>query len=135
MRVTVDFEDERQELELTGESLIGSWRGPAGLPREQLADDARAALENPLDFPPFRQLFVPGDRVAIALDPTLPGLEPVLGVLTEVLQSAGVEETSVTVVTTAGAEPELETLLPPGMILERHDPADAKALAYLATSK
>lgn len=135
MKVRVDFADEQHELDLSSERLIGTWRGPSGLPPEQLAPEGRGVLENPLGFPPFRQLFVPGDRIAIALDPTLSGLEPVLGVLDEVLRSAGIEEGSVTVVTTADASPEVEQTLPRGMALARHEPRDAKAMAYLATTK
>jgi hypothetical protein len=135
MRVTVDFADERCELETSGDALVDSWRGPEGLPAEGFTAHVRSVLESPLDFPPFRQLFVPGDRVAIALDPTLSGIEQVLAVMEEVLSSAGVDESAVTVVTTALASSSLAGSMPGGWLLERHDPDDGKALAYLAATR
>jgi hypothetical protein len=135
MRVTVDFAEERFELDTPGDALIGSWRGPEGISGERLSAEFRAALERPVDFPPFRQLFVPGDRVAIALDSSFPGFGPALGVIDELLRDAGLDETAVTVVTRAGSGDALEASLPRGMALELYDPGDSRRLAYLATTK
>src|SRR5271157_3641303 len=71
MRVSVAFQDEQLELDLPGERLVGSCSGPNGVAGEDAAAAVRDVLQRPVDFPPFRQMFVPGDRVAIALDSTL----------------------------------------------------------------
>jgi hypothetical protein len=47
MRVAVDFQDERLELELPEERLVGSWHGPQGFAPEDLTAQILSALENP----------------------------------------------------------------------------------------
>jgi hypothetical protein len=135
MRVSVEFQDEHLELDVPSDRLVGSWRGPGRIAPEETAAAVRDALEHPLDFPPFRQMVVPGDRVAIALDASLTGVGPVLQVLDEILRQAGVEGRDVTVVATPEGHAGVAGSLPPSMALETHDPGDAKRLAYLATTK
>ena len=72
MRVVVDFQDEGLEFELPREQLVASWNGPRDAGPSQEVAGFRDALENPRDFPALRHLVVPGDRVVIALDPTIP---------------------------------------------------------------
>ena len=135
MRVSVVFQDERLELDLPDENVIGSWEGPNGLATEQLAEAVRTILEHPLEFPAFRQMVVPGDRVAIALDSSLDEVGPVLHVLDEVFRQAGVQADDVTVVATPGGHGSLGGELPPGMGYEVHDPRDSRRMAYLATTE
>ena len=135
MRVSVVFQDEQLALDLPDEILVGSWEGPQGLPREQVAEAVRTILEHPLEFPPFRQMVVPGDRVAIALDASLGDVGPVLRVLDELLRRSGVEAGDVTVVATPGGRGSLGEELPPGVAYEVHDPRDSRRLAYLATTE
>src|SRR5271166_4086424 len=135
MKVEVDFQEERLALELPDEQFVAAWRGPAGRPRSESADLIRTALEAPRDFPPLRQTVVPGDRVAVAFDPTIPEAGTLLGVLSEILQQAGADPESLTVVLPAGGRVELESSLPPGASVVVHDPDDRTVLAYLATTK
>ncbi len=102
MRGSVEFHDERIELEFPEGKLVGLWEGPAGLDGDSMVAAVRHAVEHPLDFPPVRQAVVPGDRVAIALDSSLAGVRPVLDLILEQLQQSGVEPTDVTVVLTPG---------------------------------
>src|SRR5262249_49492023 len=95
----------------------------------------RRGVDHPVNFPPFRQMVVPGDRVAIALDASLAGVGPILQVLDEVLRQAGVDANDVTVVTTPEGDADLAGDLPQGMVLEVHNSGDSKQLAYLATTK
>jgi lactate racemase len=134
MQVAVKFHDERLEFDLPAEGLVGSWRGPEGLAPAEAAALLRRALEDPLDFPPFRQMFVPGDRVAIALDAGLAEVRAVLSVLGDVLRQAGVASEEVTVVSTPDGRADLAGELSEGMNLEIHDPNDRGRLAYLATT-
>ncbi len=135
MRVSVVFQDEQLALDLPDAILVGSWEGPMGLATEQVAELVRSALEHPLEFPPFRQMVVPGDRVAIALDASLGELGPVLHVLDELLRRSGVDAGDVTVVATPGGRVSLGGELPPGVAYEVHDPGDSRRLAYLATTE
>ncbi len=76
MAVTVDFQGESLEFEIPEERVVGDWRGPEGMDAAETTAAVLQALESPRDFPPLRQMFVPGDRVAIAFDPTIPEAGP-----------------------------------------------------------
>lgn len=111
-------------------------------PALDLADDVRSALEQPLDFPPFAQLFVPGDNVVLALDRHTPRSATVVAEVWKSLESRGVEPQSVRILQPAGwdgeppADPRSE--LPPAvrkrMAWSIHDPDDRVSHAYLATT-
>ncbi len=134
MRASVEFQDEQFELELSDETLVGLWNGPAGVSKEAAVVAVRDALEQPLDFPPVRQAVVPRDRVAIALDSS-PGVAgPALSVLIDLLCQSGVEPGDVTVVASPGSRASLPDQLPRGIALELHDPVDQRRLAYLAAT-
>jgi hypothetical protein len=135
MRVAVDFQDERLELELPEEQLVATWHGPTGNGDARAAEAIASALENPRDFPPLRQLVVPGDRVTIAFDPSIAGAEPVLESLTATLREAGIEAGCVTVLFAPRGAAALAGNLPPGAIPTIHDPRDRAGIAYLATTK
>jgi hypothetical protein len=135
MRVSVGFQDESVEFDLSPESLVGSWSGPAGANGEVLIRSLRSTLEHPIEYPPLRQMVVPGDRVAIALDGALIDVRPLLAVIAEILTQSGVAGEDVTVVTTAAASAELSGNVPAGMNLVTHDPADSRSLAYLAATR
>ncbi len=135
MRVVVDFQDESLEIELREEQLVGAWNGPVGDDGAAVAAAVRSALENPREFPPLRQMVVPGDRVAIALDASIGGAEQVLEALLSVLQGAGIEDGSVTVLLPAPGTFAIEGRLPPGAVPIVHDSTDRTAIAYLATTK
>ncbi len=135
MRVSVDYHDERIELDLADATVAGVWNGPSGATGDVLASAVGQVLEHPIDFPPCRRMVVPGDRVAIAVDDWQPGIEPVLHVLGDVLGQAGIEAGDITVVATPAAGLALREVLPRGMAFELHDPASSRGLAYLATTK
>lgn len=132
MRVEVDYAADRLELDLDADRVVGTWTGPPGLPAAALQERVRAALEDPLGYPPLRQAVVPGDRVVIPLQPGIPGVDLVLAALGEVLTGAGVETGSITVLATESG-PEVRAL-PPGVALAVHDPADRARIAYLAST-
>ena len=117
MRVSVDYQDEQIEFDVSTEALVGSWKGPSGLGPDRLGDALQDALDHPLDFPALRQMMVPGDRVAIALDGSLTGVEPILFALKKGFDEAGVSTQDVTVVVTPESRPELARDLPEGMTL------------------
>src|SRR4051812_45377722 len=71
MRVQVGFQDERLDLEVAEECLVGEWHGPAGVGPSEVEALVRAALDAPRGYPPLGRCVVPGDRVTIALDATI----------------------------------------------------------------
>src|SRR4051812_16110808 len=103
MRIVVDFQDEGLEFELPPERVVASWRGPTGVSPSDPVAVIRAALESPHDFPPLRQMIVPGDKVVLAVDPTIPQPRSVLDALGQVFEEAGVEAGSLTVLSPAKA--------------------------------
>ena len=135
MRVSVDFEDGQLALDVPGEALVGSWSGPRGLTAAAAVEAARQALEHPVDFPPVRQLVVPGDRVAIALDYSFTGVDAIIQLLDDQLRQSGVQTSDITVVSTAAIGPDDSLALPRGTTLEAHDPSERPRLAYLSATK
>jgi hypothetical protein len=80
-------------------------------------------------------MVVPGDRVVLAVDPTIPQPRSVLESLTQVVEEAGVEPGSLTVLSPTNA-PEIPRAVSPGetsMVV--HDPDDRAQLAYLASTQ
>lgn len=126
MAVSVRFAAESHTFEVEGDRLVGSWSGPEGC-LDPLAS-YRLALESPHEFPPLRRALVPGDRLAIALGPAIPGWEALLEAIVEAAQSAGVELTAIEIVSPAPA-PEGRG----GWF--RHDPSNKAELAYLASTR
>jgi hypothetical protein len=134
MRVAVDFQDERLELELLGERLVAEWHGPAGVAGSQVRRQVRNALESPRQYPSLRQAVVPGDRVVVALDIEVPEVRAVLSAVCDTLQQAGVEAGSITVLAASGVREGLDRDLPEGVALAVHDPDNRKQLAYLSST-
>jgi hypothetical protein len=128
MRVVVRFQDRSVEFEVADDRLIGHWSGPAAGTANDPGSMAREQFDGPIDFPPLARAVVPGDRVAVALDPTTPGLSSILGELAATLRQAEVE--SIVVVSTA-PEP---AVLPDRVEWVVHDPDDQPSIAYLAST-
>jgi nickel-dependent lactate racemase len=135
MRIVVDFQDESLEFEVPPERVVASWRGPVGASPSPPAAVVRDALENPHDFPPLRQMVVPGDHVVIAVDPTLPQPRAVFAALVEVLEDVGIEPGSVTWLAPPHDAAFPQAVLPGGSSVLVHDPDDRAQLAYLASTK
>jgi len=68
---------------------IAGRSAPTGPADKQIADLAAASLLAPIDFPAVNEAIVPGDAVALAVDPTVPQLSAVLGGLGRTLAAAG----------------------------------------------
>lgn len=134
MRVAVEFQDERVELDVPEGRLVASWRGPAGVAPVKVRRRVADALENPRRFPPLRQTVVPGDLVVIALGSDVPETPLVLDALCRVLVAAGVAPRDVLVVADPDAREDLGRAMPRGVRALRHDPDDRTRLAYLATT-
>lgn len=134
MRIAVEFQDERVELDVPEGRLVASWNGPTGAGPGDVTRLVAEALENPREFPPLRQAVVPGDRVVIALGADVPEASSVLETLCGVLEAAGVGLGTVTVMAEPDAREDSAGAVPRGVAFQRHDPDDRTRLAYLATT-
>jgi hypothetical protein len=131
----VDFQDERLEFEVPPERVVAAWSGPRGMESDAAIAAVGHALEDPRDFPPLRQMIVPGDRVTIALDPEIPEARAVLDVLVGNMGRAGVEPEGVTVLAATGGPPGWQDMAPIGAPIAVHDPDDRAGIAYLASTR
>lgn len=134
MQVAVEFQNERVELEVPEGRLIAAWNGPVGIAQADVAGLVTAILENPTDYPPLRLAVVPGDQVVIALGADVPEPAQVLSAVCSVLEAAGIEPGSITVVGDPDARESLVDSIPIGVGFRKHDPNDRPGLAYLATT-
>ncbi len=131
MQVRVEYHDGLLEFDAPPDRLVAAFapvRAPEGDPRERI----RRALEAPIDYPPLRQVVVPGDRVAVPLDLTLPDASLVLATVADILTEVGVESIAAVIDGRDRGRPVVEC--PPGVELVVHDPNDRESLAYLAST-
>jgi Lactate racemase N-terminal domain len=134
MQVEVEFGDERVGFELPAERVVGVWRGPRPIGAADVKERILSAIESPIGFPPLRQAVVPGDRVAIPLDPNLSDAAPVLAAVCETLQGAGVDASDIQVLAANSPLVGWDKAVPTGVSWAVHDPYDRVQLAYLANS-
>jgi nickel-dependent lactate racemase len=98
------------------------------------------ALAEPLGYPPLAASIVPGDRVAIAVDETVPQAgEIVLGVL-QALHSSGIDDEAISVVTRDAATSQIcrDALSQLGEVAVQfvvHDPEDERELCLVGMTK
>ncbi|MEY3173255.1 MAG: hypothetical protein RLZZ436_1169 [Planctomycetota bacterium] len=136
-------------ITLTSGSISCTVHHPAALQPISVAPAAasprelcREALRNSLDFPPFRECVIPGDRVAIVPDAETAELPELLTAILEVLGEVPDEGTSPFFVLPAdpagqaweslrGSWPESLRKIP--AIL--HDPADRTQVSYVASTE
>jgi nickel-dependent lactate racemase len=137
MRITIDCGRERLDYEVAEPNLIPI--RPAPPPLADPAAAVRAALEEPFGFPPLRRALIPGDRVTVVVDESLPQLARLLAPLLEHILKAGVAVEAVTLLCPPSASRQgwLDEL--PDEFqdarLEIHDPTDRKRLSYLNTTR
>lgn len=125
MASSVRFDAESHRFTVESDRLVGSWTGPVGT--LDPASAYRAALESPPGFPPFRQAMVPGDRLTIALDPSIPGRETLLEAIGESAAAAGVEREAIAILGTTTAPEGCGPWI-------AHDPKNESERAYLAST-
>ncbi len=128
------------ELELENDALVTVCDAPRGRPLNDVATELQAALNTPRDFPALSQAAVPGDRVVLALDDSVPQAATCVAQTIAVLLEAGVRASEITILTTAGRASTAETLaaLPAeihgAVKTQVHNPRDRERLSYLASA-
>lgn len=130
----------RFACEVDSSRVVAYRPGPPG--RDALADELRAALVAPLDFPPLEQLCIPGDRVTLALDRHTPAAETLIAGIWPILQQRGIQPEHLHILQPIALDG--ATLSDPRLGLPEsvrglvrwsiHDPTDDKRHAYLATT-
>ncbi|MSR60464.1 MAG: DUF2088 domain-containing protein [Planctomycetaceae bacterium] len=141
MSVTLNYGySGRFSYEVKPDRIVAFHAAPA--PCRRVDEAVRSALATPLDFPPFEQLCVPGDRVTLALDRHTPAAIELIAELWKALSHRGVEAADVLILQPAALDG--VTLGDPRLGLPEevraqvrwsiHDPTDAKQQTYLATT-
>ncbi len=128
------------EFEYDGQ--FHSWES-CGLPTTQgLTTEVRAALADPIDFPPIEKAIVEGDRVAVVIDPLLPSMADLTLACVEYLMDTGVKPEQLVLVLagheSADAELLRAALLPTlgdTVEIELHDADDDSKIAYVAANE
>lgn len=103
-----------------------------------LASAVTAALSEPLEFPAVELAIVPGDRVVLAVDPSIPRMAEVVEQVIAYLHRSGVPTSQISVVLASHAQADvtaLARLLPEDVAVELHDPDDKTKVAYVAANK
>src|SRR5688572_19296543 len=72
-------------VEIADSRLVGSFKGPTAKKKVAPETLMKNALGSPVNSPALRQAVVPGDRVTIGLDSSLPSLERLLKPIIEEL--------------------------------------------------
>lgn len=88
-RLDVDFSDTLSKLQ---NDHLWEYQVNARRACPNVVEATQAALQRPLDFPPLEAAVVPGDRVALAVDPNVPEVEQVLDGVVRALSQAGAGE-------------------------------------------
>jgi nickel-dependent lactate racemase len=130
-------------LDVGPEVVVAECGLPDGEPLDDPAAATAAALDSPLDFPPLRRAIVPGDRIVIALDPSLPQAPSLAAGAVKVLLDAGAEPERIKLVQSngnsrdVGLDPrrELARDIARRVELVTHDGTQRAELGYLAASK
>ncbi|MFO0818903.1 MAG: hypothetical protein U1A77_13230 [Pirellulales bacterium] len=108
----------------SGRSIALDWQAHAprvdvAHPRGDALSDptaaTRAALQQPLDFPPLTASLAPGDRVAITVEPGTPCAPAIVQGLLQELENAGIDRSNITLVTVDQASADAATAPERGM--------------------
>lgn len=129
------------ELDVPEEKILAWYGRHAGQPLDDIVAAMAAAIHDPIGYPPLTQAVVPGDRIAIPLDPALPQPNRLVAGLIGSLCEAGITPSDITLVGAAShaeknADPrnELPEATAKQVRFLIHDPTDRDALGFLATS-
>jgi nickel-dependent lactate racemase len=130
-------------LNLSNAAVIGDYRQPHARPLDDPAAAVAAALTEPLDFPPLSSATVPGDRIAIAVDPSVAPSIPVVSGVVHALLQANPDPAEIAIVwgcqmQNCSADELVDSLSARARAVVRveiHEPHDRENLVYLAASK
>ncbi len=125
------------QIPQSGVASVRSQRAPL----ENLHEAVDCALSQPLDFASIDRMIVPGDTVALAVDPAVPCLGNVVAAIAQWLIEHGTRQESLQVIypgTEAQTNELKEQLQKSGFAaiqVIRHDPDDANSVSYVAADE
>jgi nickel-dependent lactate racemase len=135
--------DSALRLDIPADALVAHCGEPSSPAIADPALATAAALDAPLDYPPFAKIAVPGDRVVLALAEGVPQAASIVAVVVDRLLAAGVEAADISLLQTyaSGKAAERDALAGLPATIHKsvkiliHDPLDRNRLSYLAASK
>ena len=125
----------------SAEATLLRARSTDSIPGEQIAALVRSQLAEPIHFPPLAQMTVPGDCVALAIEPGIPQQLAVIDGALKALHDAGVEGSLITILLarpSANVEALQADLISLGhrdCQVKVHDPGNEKEIAFLGVSQ
>lgn len=118
-----------------GLSSLQVWEYDAGTKRvsRDVEGETARTLQRPDDFPPIEAAIVPGDRVALAIDPNVPQIESVVSAVLRLVDAADASHVDLVLWDEATDETaeRLASIAPEGVVL-RHQSDVRDSLSYLA---
>lgn len=122
--------------------LVAECGVAAGPDLTDLRAATAAALAAPFEFPPLAKAIVPGDQAVVSIEPGTPGRAALTAAVVEVMLQAGVEPGDIRLLETAedralgveDAAGALDAAVRDRVRRIAHDPHDAAALRYLAST-
>jgi nickel-dependent lactate racemase len=136
--VQIDLGDFGVSLAVDQANLVAASHEPVAPDVADLGAAVRGALDQPHNFPSLSRALTPDDRIAVVVDERLPKLGVIVGQVIQCLTEAGINPAAITLVSAAGSRQSWIDDLPDSaqdVRTEIHDPADRKAVAYLATTQ
>ncbi len=104
------------------------------LDRSEIADAVRAALRNPIGYPPLAEATVPGDRVVVPLSSDIPCCEQVVEGLLAALRESGIDDSHVTLMW-PNESASLSGNAFGATVVEIHDPTDESNCAMIGVTQ
>jgi nickel-dependent lactate racemase len=91
-------------LDVPADRLVADWSRPRSVRLEGGHATAKEAIRSPLGFPPLGQSVIPGDLIAVPVDPDTPELPRVVAELLEALLEVGSDPSGITVLVAGDRE-------------------------------
>lgn len=131
-----------QNWQVKFNGVLRSGGGPGAEPCAAVEQLVARALAQPLDFPPIEQAIIPGDRVALIVDPLLPQMPEIVTACVRYLIQHSVDVEQLHIVL-ASHEPRdadllrhaLEQVSDYAIPIELHDADDSTKIAYVAANE
>ena len=131
------------EIDRTANADLLDQNQDVATPIADVASAIAQALQEPLDFPPLRQIVLSDDRVVILLQPELPCASGLLAGSVAAIMQAGVPPELITVVRAAGdcaisdakLLSEMDASLRTRLRIVEHDPTNREQLSFLGATK